>query len=235
MRILFFLQTAFTIWMLVDAIRRRTAFYWYLIIFFPLGEWVYFFVVKIHDFNISWDKLFTRPPSLDKLRHELRTSPSLLNRLNLADALHDLDQHREAEVLYAEVLNQDEDSKAALHGLGSCKLQQKQFDAAARDLERLVARDRAFRDYMPWQNLAEALWRDGKRDEAIAELQKLVAASPRLEHQNVLARYLAEHGDRDAARRLLQKALDDFRYAPRFQKRTSGRAAAEARRQLKNL
>ena len=46
-RMLFFAQTAFSIWMLVDAIQRRAPYYWYFIIAMPFGEWIYFFMVKI--------------------------------------------------------------------------------------------------------------------------------------------------------------------------------------------
>jgi hypothetical protein len=46
MHIVLVLSYAFSLWMIVDAYRRHATFYWYLIIFFPFGEWVYFFLVK---------------------------------------------------------------------------------------------------------------------------------------------------------------------------------------------
>ncbi len=49
MHFLLLLSYAFSVWMLVDAYQRRAEHYWYLIIFFPLGECVYFFLVKVHD------------------------------------------------------------------------------------------------------------------------------------------------------------------------------------------
>jgi hypothetical protein len=51
MHILLILSYAFSVWMLVDAYQRRAEHYWYLIIFFPFGEWIYFFLVKVHDFR----------------------------------------------------------------------------------------------------------------------------------------------------------------------------------------
>lgn len=51
MHIPLLLSYAFSIWMLVDAYQRGAEHYWYLIIFFPFGEWVYFFLVKVHDFD----------------------------------------------------------------------------------------------------------------------------------------------------------------------------------------
>ena len=83
--VLGFLQTAFMIWMLVDAVKRRVEFYWYIIIFFPFGEWVYFFAVKIHDFRQVRFRLAERAPSLRKLRFEAKQTPSINNKLALAD------------------------------------------------------------------------------------------------------------------------------------------------------
>lgn len=51
MHILLIISYTFSIWMVVDAYKRGAEHYWYLIIFFPFGEWIYFFLVKIHDFK----------------------------------------------------------------------------------------------------------------------------------------------------------------------------------------
>jgi len=51
MRYLLILSYAFSVWMLVDALKRDAKNYWLVIIFFPFGEWIYFFMVKIHDFK----------------------------------------------------------------------------------------------------------------------------------------------------------------------------------------
>src|SRR5947209_2077661 len=44
-------QTAFMVWMLIDAYRRRAEGYWFwVILVLPgLGSWAYFFVVKLPD------------------------------------------------------------------------------------------------------------------------------------------------------------------------------------------
>ena len=42
--------TCFYIWMLIDAIRRRVPFYWYLIILFvPFGAFIYFGLLKLPE------------------------------------------------------------------------------------------------------------------------------------------------------------------------------------------
>src|SRR5205823_7002768 len=50
---LFLLQGAFTIWMLMDANRRRVEpqWYWMILAFQPFGAWAYFFTHKVKDFQ----------------------------------------------------------------------------------------------------------------------------------------------------------------------------------------
>lgn len=51
MHVVIILPYLFSLWMLVDAIKRHAEVYWYLVICFSFGEWVCFFPVKIHDFK----------------------------------------------------------------------------------------------------------------------------------------------------------------------------------------
>ena len=70
MHVLLLLATAFTIWMLVDAIQRSAEFYWYLIIIFvPFGTWVYFFMVKMHDFQFVGPLGFSSERKCATCRH----------------------------------------------------------------------------------------------------------------------------------------------------------------------
>ena len=70
-------QTAFMVWMLVDAGRRRADYYWFWIILTGVGAWAYFFAVKMHDFrgthlaSAGLGSLFQRRPSLNELRYRL--------------------------------------------------------------------------------------------------------------------------------------------------------------------
>ena len=50
MHLLFLVSTAFTLWMLVDAIEKGIAARWGWVIIIPFGEFAYFFAVKVHDF-----------------------------------------------------------------------------------------------------------------------------------------------------------------------------------------
>jgi len=111
--------TVITAWMLFDAIRRRVDTYWYLVILTPLGEWVYFFAIKIHDYDLRRLKkmlLFERPPSADQMRMQLEETPSDENKILLGQALYDAKQYDEALALFEEVLDRDEQDKEALYG-----------------------------------------------------------------------------------------------------------------------
>jgi hypothetical protein len=236
-QLLFMLQTAFSIWMLVDAIKRRSQFYWYVIIAVPFGEWVYFFMVKIHDFK--WSKLSgllgPRAPSLKQLRFEVQQTPSVLNKCRLADGLHDGGAFDEAFALYQEVLRQDDEHKGALYGAALCQLEQDEVQAAAEALAALVDRNPSYRDYEPWQQLVRALWASDQREQALDRLRQLNTIAPRVPHQIALGRYLAEAEDKDQARQVLQQAIEQHEHAPRHVQRAASGDVAEARRLLKSL
>ena len=61
LRVILILSYAFSLWMMVDAYRRGAAYFWFPIILFPFGAWVYFFCVKINDFELG--HLFFQPGS----------------------------------------------------------------------------------------------------------------------------------------------------------------------------
>jgi len=76
----YYVVTAFVIWMVYDAIRRKAPLYWVVVIvlFAPLGSIIYFVVVKLRDWNPS-GVLARVPagPTLDLLRQRLRSAGRL--------------------------------------------------------------------------------------------------------------------------------------------------------------
>src|SRR5579871_3696638 len=89
------LQLAFTIWMAVDAYQRAGEMFWIwiIIVFQPLGPWIYFFAVKVRTLRVprvhaagtgvGWE----RKLSLEELRYRVERSPTQANRLALAQRL----------------------------------------------------------------------------------------------------------------------------------------------------
>ena len=73
---LYLLQLAFTIWMAVDVYRggAEQFWIWIIIIFQPLGPWIYFFAVKLRTLRLPFLSLrgtgeaWERKLSLDELR-----------------------------------------------------------------------------------------------------------------------------------------------------------------------
>ena len=72
-RVLFALQSIFSLWMLVDAVQRRCGTYWYFVVLCPFGEWVYFFKVKIHDPEFERMRLWVRALFKKKTTNIIRT------------------------------------------------------------------------------------------------------------------------------------------------------------------
>ncbi len=237
-RALLLLQHVFMAWMLIDAIRRGAERRWFWIIFIPFGEWYYFFMVKIHAPEMAWLKNlfhYEKPVSLDSLRYRCEQTPSLANRLRLAQALHDGGSYDEGAELFSDVLNRQPETREALLGLALCRAGQGDDDGAVEHLERLVELDRAYDEYQPWLHLTEAFWRLDRRDDALQLLERLVATSPRLGHSVALAQFQIEAGKPEPARATLWQALEHHSHAPRFARRNNRAWARRAKKMLKGL
>jgi hypothetical protein len=232
---------AFWIWMLVDAIRRRPPFYWYLIIVFvPFGDFIYFVMVKLPGASGQRSAPLSAEipvlgPSLNELEQRAKETPSELNKLAFADALASEQRPAEAVERYRDVLRQARDSKEALHGLARSLLALGRPTEATEELAHLMEIDPAFRDYSAALDYAEALWQSGQHDDAIGLLTGLVGVSKRINHRMALAHYLKEQGDSATARSELDQALRDFATQPDFVQRRDRRWADRARKLLAEL
>ncbi len=87
-------QVGMTIWMVVNAQRRGADLFWFwvILLFFPIGPWLYFFAVKIGDFRGAqgWFAFQRRAPT-EELRYRAEKVPTLANHLALAQRL--IEQH----------------------------------------------------------------------------------------------------------------------------------------------
>jgi len=240
MRVLLFLDTAFSLWMLVDAVRRGCRSYWYPVVMMPFGEWVYFFMVKIKDPEFKflrdfYHRLTTPKVSTEKIRREYGETPSFANTLTLAQALYDEEAYAEAAELFGQAQRLHDDSRDALYGLALTQLRVGDPEPAIEGLRRLIERDPSFEDYAPWGDLARALAAAGRRDEAIELLDTLVLKSPRLEHRVFFAHFLHESGKSDDARAQLELGIEEYKDAPKFLKRRKRRWFRQAKQMLKTL
>src|SRR6516165_6655382 len=105
LQVFYLFQLAFTIWMAVDVYRggAEQFWIWIIIIFQPLGPWVYFFAVKLRTLRVPGIRLgggtgeaWERKLSLDELRYRVERSPTVANRLALAHRLMERGIHEDA-------------------------------------------------------------------------------------------------------------------------------------------
>jgi hypothetical protein len=237
-RILFFLQQAFSLWMLVDAIRRGSRTHWYFVVMLPFGEWVYFFMVKIHDPEFDpvrafFKKLTTKPVTLSQLRYQLQQRPSCATHLALAQALYDRKAYGEAKEHFAQALQLHDGDREALFGLALSQIELADYTLAIENLFRLKENDPTFRDYAVWRELAHALTHVGRKEEAFELLDTLVVKSPRLGHRVLHARYLLRDERREKAREELKNGLIEYEQAPKFIRSRDRGWARHAKKMLK--
>lgn len=240
LRVLFLLQSAFSLWMLVDAIRRGSERYWFLIIMLPFGEWAYFFRVKIHDPEFSWLKdsyrrLTTKKLSIDDLRYRLQTTPSFNNRVILAQALFDAGRYDEALPLFAEAVEMDAHSCEARYGLARCYVEKQQWPPAIEQLRAALNHDTGARQHALYSDLAHALCQDGRLDEALKILKGWAGKSPRLDRCLVYAHYLVLSENPEEARQQLELGLLDHEHAPKFLKKLHRPWFKQANKMLQEL
>jgi len=229
---------AFQLWMLVDSVRRRSPFYWHLLIFLlPLAALFYFFLVKLPELTGRRPARAALPlgPTLEELAELARQTPSELNKLAFADKLAELQRFPEAIGRYRDVLRVNRESKAALHGLARALLSLGRPLDAVEELAALMELEPEFRDYAAALDYAEALWQAGKQEDTIGLLTGLVSVTKRINHRLALAHYSKERGDSITARNELDLALSEFDSLPENVRKREQRWADRARKQLAEL
>jgi hypothetical protein len=237
---LYLAQLAFTVWMLVDAYRRRVEFYWYWIILFfqPVGAWAYFFVCKARDFRVnqgSLTRLFDRPPSLQELRHRAERSGTLATRLELAERLVDAGEHAEALPHLEAVLAREADHCQALFLLARSHRALGHPEQAMPALQKLIARHPSWRDYDAWHTLIDIRRESGDAAGALASCRELARVAPRLEHKCLFAEHLLMSGEKVEAGNVLEQGLEDYHYLTGLSRRRDRRWAGKAKQLLKQI
>jgi len=229
---------AFQLWMLFDAIRRRSPFYWKALIFLlPLAALFYFFLVKLPELTGRKPAPILTPagPTLEEVAELARQTPSELNKLAFADKLAEMQRFPEAIGRYRDVLRVNRDSKEALHGLARALLNLGRPLEAIEELATLMELQPEFRDYSAALDYAEALWQAGKQEDTIGLLTGMVSVTKRINHRVALAHYSKERGDSITARNELDLALSEFASLPEPMRKREQRWADRARKQLAEL
>jgi hypothetical protein len=236
-------SAGFTIWMAVDAIRRKAPLYWLaaIVLFsppgMPLGSVAYFSFVKIRDY---WPRTGTLPgePSTRWWRGSWHLGGGAMldpAELATADALEVAGRYEDAIPLYEAVLARAPRHRRALHGLGRCMLGVGNPRRAAELLGEVLSEDWAFDNYSAALEYAEALWQTGEQHDCLHVLERVVAVTGRINHRVALAHYamLAELPAR--ARAVLEQALAAHGSEPEMVRRRQQRWADRAAHMLASL
>ena len=234
-RLLAFAVIGFKLWMLVDAYRRRAETYWlWIIMGIPGGALLYLVMVRLRDHDAQLVgrqilRFLAKPTPLSELELNYRESPSVANRLILAQGLGDAGRYAEAEQHFAAVLATRPNEVDALFGLGVCKLEQGDAEGAVEPLTQVVTDSPLYREFAAYPELTTALMKSGRAEQARELLADLAKKYPRLPNVVLFSKHLIHIGEIDAAHEQLRLALRDYKRSPRHVRRMNRRAASEAK------
>jgi len=237
---LYLAQMALTIWMIDDANRRGVEAHWFWIILFfqPIGAWAYFFIYKVKDFSArsGWlANLFQRRTSLAELRHRVERLPTPAHWLELGERLVEDGAFAEAVPLLEGVLAREPDHCRCLFLLAQAHRGMEQPALAVPLLQKLLARQSGWGDYRAWHLLIEVSGKAGDTAAAVARCRELARVAPTLEHKCLLAEHLLETDEKTEACKILELALEEYRYATGLSRRRDRRWVGKARQLLRTL
>jgi hypothetical protein len=214
------LYAIFTIWMLVDAVRRKE-YLWVFLIIAGLAVWYFFYVYRdsptaTRGFELLGAQSRKRIKELQAQIHHLDKAH---HYFQLGDVYFQQGKLDKAEAAYRASLERDAlDIDARAH-LGQCLLRKKK-GAEARPLLEDVCRENPKHDYgYSMMALAEARTAVGESDAALETWKQVTAshAYPRAKVQ--LAQLYIARNQPALARAELREVIADDVHAPKFQRK----------------
>ena len=241
----------FSLWMFVDALKRKADFYWYILIIMlppPIGGFIYFFFIKLPELQAATADggggggglaaipfPMRKGPSIRSLQSQVNETPSQENKLALAWALFEDQRIPESSEIFLACHREDDDDAECLYGIARCLSANGEHAQAATYFEKVISLDRVFRDYDPWLDLAFGYLQIGDSNKALEVLAKLIEEAPRVKHKTILGRCLADAGFHDQARTALTEAIADYEESSFFLQRDNETWVTQARELLAGL
>jgi len=235
----FWVGTAFQLWMVIDAIRRRE-WLWVVIMFvFPLfGTFWYFFTV--YRATPSATRGFELPGAHSRKRiKELQAQIHHLDKAHhysqLGDIYFQQGKLDKAESCYRSALERDPQDIDTRAHLGQCLLRRKK-PAEARPWLEGVCAENPKHDYgHSLMGLAETLAALGETDAAIAVWQRVTESHSYPRALVQLAELHMSQGNSDLARAQLEEVLADAPHTPAFQRKRERVWIRRARKLLRQI
>jgi hypothetical protein len=217
---LFGLYGIFTIWMLVDAIRRRE-YLWVVLILAGLGFWYFFYVYRGSASSARGFELpgAAKRQRIKELQAQIHHLDNAVHHFQLGDIYFRQGKFALAEPSYRAALEREpEDIDARAH-LGQCLLRQKRAAEARPLLEGVCAEDPRHDYGYSMMALAETLTALGEQDAALATWLKVTAKHSYARAKVQLAELYLAKGNLEPARAELKEVLADDAHAPLFQRK----------------
>jgi hypothetical protein len=237
---LMFVFGAFTIWMLVDAIRREEWFWVVLLFFFfPLTPVLYFFLVyrnaapfATRGFQLPGTFERSRIKALEAQIHHLDKAP---HHLELGDIYFQRGKLQQALGCYLRAMERDATDQDIRAHLGQCLLRLNR-PAEARPLLETVCAEHPKHDYgHSLMALAETYSALSQTDLAIETWRRVLNDNAYARARVQLAELYAAKGNKEAARAELDEVLGDDLHAPPFQRKRDAVWIKRAKKSLKTL
>jgi tetratricopeptide (TPR) repeat protein len=217
------LLAVFTVWMLVDAVRRKEWIWVLFLVVFPGFSAFWYFFLVYRDAP-SATRGFELPGAHDRKRiKELQAQIHHLDKPHHYSQLGDIYFQRgkldQADACYRAALERDSQDIDTRAHFGQCLLRQNKPQEARPLLEGVVAENPKHDYGHSLMALAETLGALGEMDAAIATWQRVTDnhSYPRAKVQ--LAQLYATKGQTDLARAEIREVIDDDPHAPAFQRK----------------
>lgn len=210
----------FTLWMLIDCLRKdpdRQIWWWIIIVVPVIGPLAYFFIRWLPERHVrppGWLRGFTRGNELRRLESAAMRIGNSYHHNQLGDALLDIGQYQRAGTAYSRALEKEPGNLTALWGAALVDMHFQSFDSAASRLEKVLKSDPQFKFGDASLALAKSLIQLDRPEEAITHLE---AHAKRWRHPEgiyLLAQLLVRFGRTEEARNHLHSMLADIDASP---------------------
>ncbi len=149
-----------------------------------------------------------------RAQQQIRISDTVALSAELGELFHDNGQFDESEKEFQKVLEFDPQSNEAHYYIGMCRMKRGDFPGALTMLQHVMDRDKKLRFGLAWLRYTDCLLATGKRDEALEERRKLCRSYPRPLTEFAYAELLADSGQKDKAKEILDEMLATSHQAP---------------------